>query len=84
MAKHIIGCTRLITGNYMRAISKDVGWAMLAATILLSGEQLNDKVFLESDWHDVLRDIVTCFLDMKGSKDISTMFVTKNHVHTPN
>lgn len=81
MVKRLIGCMRLIIGNYMRAISKDIGWAMLAAAVVQSGEQTNDKSFLESGWHDALRDIIACFLDMKGSKDASSMFVSKDHIH---
>lgn len=81
MVKRLIGCMRLIIGNYMRAINIDIGWAMLAAAIVQSGEQTNDKSFLESDWHDVLRDTVACFLDMKGSKDAPSMFVSKDHTH---
>jgi hypothetical protein len=65
----------------MHTVSSDFGWAMLAAAILQSGKRADDKSFLESDWHDVLYDIVSCFLDMKNFKESSSMFTSKNNVH---
>lgn len=65
----------------MRVVSSDLGWAMLAAAILTSGKQADDKSFLESDWHDILYGIVSCFLDMRNFKESSSMFTSKNNVH---
>ena len=47
-------------------------WANLAAAIIRSGEQENDKHFLESDWCDVLREI--CKIDDEQHSGVKAQF----------
>lgn len=43
--------------------SKEQGYAMLAAAIVKSGQDANDKYFLKSKWCEELKDLVMLYLE---------------------
>ena len=52
-----------------------MGWALLAAAIVKSGQDSDDEVFLKSEWCSTLTDLVSLSLSQKGCD--SQLFITK-------
>lgn len=59
-----------------------MGWALLAAAIVRSGQLEEDEYFLKSEWCSTLTDLVSLSLSQKGY-DSQSNFTKKSGVSVP-
>lgn len=47
----------------MRLSRTQVGWLLLAASLIITGEEVNDTLFLQSRWYKDLKDLLKMVLE---------------------
>lgn len=53
----------------MQVIGEKIGWMLLAATLVRTGEDAHDEIFLSSRWYHNLKDLLQmCLEDDTGAE----------------